>query len=104
MADYLERRLARWVGSAVIGADTTGRIRAFRGLALGRSGTALACLLALAPGSLLLGAGVLLFVSAHWDEVPGSGRMTFVLLMVAVFHAGSLSRDRFRSLSVVPTP
>ena len=29
MADYLERRLARWVGSGVIDADTAGRIRAF---------------------------------------------------------------------------
>ncbi len=58
-------------------------------------------LLALAFGALLLGAGVLLFVSAHWDELSPAGRMSLVVLLVAGFHiAGALTAGRFEGMSI----
>lgn len=57
-------------------------------------------LLALACGALLLGAGVLLFVSSHWEELSPTGRMAVVLLLVAGFHASALfARGHFESLA-----
>jgi uncharacterized membrane protein len=47
-----------------------------------------------------LGAGVLLFVSAHWDELSPGRRMMLALLMVAFFHmAGMAATGRFDSLA-----
>ena len=39
-------------------------------------------------GALLLGAGVLLFVSSHWDALAPATRFTLVLALVALFHVG----------------
>jgi hypothetical protein len=48
----------------------------------------------------LLGAGVLLFVAAHWDTLAPAYRFALVLLLVAVFHvAGALVSERFSVLS-----
>jgi hypothetical protein len=49
----------------------------------------------------LVGAGALLFVSAHWDELSPAQRMAVVLMLVACFHAGgaALSR-RFEAVSI----
>jgi uncharacterized membrane protein len=48
----------------------------------------------------MLGAGVLLFVSAHWDTLSPSARFTLVLILVAGFHvAGALAADRHRDLA-----
>src|ERR1035438_1266492 len=56
---------------------------------------------ALALGALLVGAGVLLLVSAHWDELSSTGRMALVVGMVALFHAaGAAVVERFASLAV----
>jgi uncharacterized membrane protein len=48
----------------------------------------------------LLCAGVLLFVAAHWDELSPAWRFTLVLILVAVFPiAGALTEERFPALS-----
>jgi uncharacterized membrane protein len=48
-------------------------------------------ILAVSFGTVMLCAGVLLFVAAHWDELSPGQRFSLVLGMVAVFHvAGSL--------------
>jgi uncharacterized membrane protein len=53
-------------------------------------------ILALVMGGILLGAGVLLFVAAHWDEVSPLVRLALVMAMLALFHvAGVVSRERF---------
>src|ERR1019366_3532462 len=50
---------------------------------------------------LLLASGVLLFVSAHWDDLSAGQRMALVLLMVAVFHVGgAVAAGHFEALSV----
>ena len=55
--------------------------------------------MALVLGGILLGAGVLLFVAAHWDEVSPGTRLTLVMAMLALFHgAGIGSRGAVRRL------
>jgi uncharacterized membrane protein len=53
-------------------------------------------LIALILGGILLGAGVLLFVAAHWDKVSPLVRLLLVLAMLSFFHSlGLLTRSRF---------
>jgi len=55
---------------------------------------------ALILGAILLACGVVLFVSAHWDEMGPVARYTLVCAMVAVFHlAGGFARANYRGLS-----
>jgi uncharacterized membrane protein len=52
-------------------------------------------IVALVFGGLMLAAGLLLFVAAHWDNMSPAGRFTLVVAMVAVFHgAGVFSSAR----------
>jgi uncharacterized membrane protein len=56
--------------------------------------------LAIVLGGILLGAGILLFVAAHWDEVSPGWRLALVLGMVSLLHvAGMLTRERFSGFS-----
>ena len=49
----------------------------------------------------MLAAGVLLFVSAHWDEISPFQRMALLVLAVGGFHlGGAFSLDRFRAVGV----
>ncbi len=51
-------------------------------------------------GAILLACGVVLFVSAHWDQLGPSERYLLVIAMVAVFHiAGGLTRSSFAGFS-----
>jgi len=55
---------------------------------------------ALILGAILLACGVVLFISAHWNELGPGARYTLVIAMVAVFHiAGGLARPSFHGLS-----
>ncbi len=61
---------------------------------------ALAGLVVLVLGAILLACGVALFVSAHWDKIGPGARFAVVLGMVSLFHlGGSWARKRFRVLS-----
>ena len=67
----------------------------------GRKGLRWPAILAVSFGALMLSAGVLLFVAAHWDELSPSQRFTLVLSMVAGFHiiAGILG-DKVPSIGI----
>jgi uncharacterized membrane protein len=94
--------LDRWVGAGLLDAATAARLRAHEEREAPRHGARWPVVLALALGGVLLGAGVLLFVSAHWDALSPSGRFTLVLLMVALFHlGGALASGRFAALATV---
>jgi uncharacterized membrane protein len=55
---------------------------------------------ALILGAILLACGVLLFVSANWDQLGPATRYFLVLAMVAIFHlGGGVALPHFRSLS-----
>jgi hypothetical protein len=48
----------------------------------------------------MMGAGVLLFVSAHWDTLSPTQRFALVLLLVGIFHfAASVISERFSALA-----
>ena len=56
--------------------------------------------LALTFGALALGAGVLLFVSAHWDALSPLVRFTLVVALTGLFHVGgALLADRLPALA-----
>lgn len=96
-----ESHLEQWAAAGVVDAATAGQIRQWEASQARPGGLRWPILLALAFGALMLGAGVLLFVSAHWDELGPGERMALVVLMVAVFHAGgAAAAARFESLSV----
>lgn len=100
MSARLENYLKRWTDGGVIDCATADRIRTFESVQEKAHGMRWPVLLAVAFGGLLLCAGVLLFVAAHWDALPPGGRFGLVLAMVALFHlAGALSAERFPPLS-----
>jgi len=100
VADSWEKQLERWVAGGVVDAPTAARIRAFEASQAPGERLRWPVLLALALGGVLLCAGVLLFVAAHWDELSPASRFSLVLFMVAAFPAaGALTAERFPALS-----
>src|SRR5437764_4890079 len=100
VANPLDKQLERWISARVVDASTAARIRTFEESQGSSERLRWPVLLALALGGVLLCAGVLLFVAAHWDELSPASRFSLVLLMVAVFPAaGALTADRFPALS-----
>lgn len=100
MQPRLQRALDRWLAAGVVDAATAARIRAFEAEQEKSTGMRWPVLLALAFGAVLMGAGVLLFVAAHWENLSPASRFSLVLLMTAVFHAGgALATEKFPPLS-----
>src|SRR5260370_23126867 len=100
MADALEKQLERWVSARGVDAGTAGRIRTFEDSQRSSERLRWPVLLAVALGGVLLCAGVLLFVAAHWDELSPAWRFTLVLILVALFPiAGALTEEQFSALS-----
>ena len=103
--DQLEQKLQRWVEAGLIDAEAAQRIRSFESSPHGRAprghGLRWPVVLAVSFGALMIAAGVLLFVAAHWDELSPAQRFALVLAMVAGFHlaAGALM-PRMRSLGI----
>ena len=128
MAD-IESLLKRWQTAGVLDAETAARIRAHEAQTSDEGGDAaslakrsssepgsprardpghprIASVMnwqgatALVLGAILLACGVVLFVSAHWNEMGPGARFALVLAMVAVFHiGGGFARANFRALS-----
>jgi uncharacterized membrane protein len=95
-----ESALERWRSAGLIDDEAAGHIRAFEASGRHPAGPRWPIVIACAMGAMLLGAGVLLFVSAHWDELSALWRMMLVLLMVGFFHAaGAAAAGRFDSLA-----
>jgi len=100
------RWLDRWQSAGLLDAETAQRIRDYEQSA-GEEAAPSSSMrsrrlvwLALALGGLLLGAGVLLFVGAHWDNLSPAARMSLVILVIAVFHGGGVwASERFAGLA-----
>jgi len=100
VANPLDRQLGRWISAGVVDASTAARIRTFEESQGSSERLRWPVLLAVALGGVLLCAGVLLFVAAHWDELSPAWRFTLVLFLVAIFPiAGALTEERFPALS-----
>ncbi len=94
------RYLERWASAGLIEPAAAERIRAYEAEQEKAQGLRWPVLLAISLGGLLLGAGLLLFVAAHWDTLSPAERFALVLLLVALFHiAGALMTERFSPLS-----
>jgi uncharacterized membrane protein len=99
MAD-IESLLNRWQSAGVLDAQAANRIRTWEARQTHSGGIHWQGALALILGALLLASGVVLFVSANWDELGPISRFIIVIAMVAIFHvAAALTRDGFRGLS-----
>jgi uncharacterized membrane protein len=99
MAD-IESLLNRWQTAGVLDAAAAGRIRAFEETQEKPGGLRWQGMVALILGAILLACGVVLFVSAHWDELGPGARFAIVLAMVTIFHlAGGYVRKDFAGLS-----
>jgi uncharacterized membrane protein len=92
--------LDRWTDAGVLDELTAARIRIFELESAGPNRLSWPIRLTLAFGALMLGAGVLLFVSAHWNTLSPAARFGLVLLLVAVFHAAaSAAAGRFAPMA-----
>ena len=91
-----ERYLERWHNAGLLDETTESAIRQYEKSQATPSGRRWQVVIALVLGGILLGAGVLLFVAAHWDDVSPLARLSLVMAMLAIFHgAGIASRERF---------
>jgi len=104
MAD-IESLLNRWQSAGVLDAEDAARIHAWEqeqqnSGSLRWQGLRWQGLVALILGAILLACGVVLFVSAHWDQLSPGWRFTSVIALVAVFHlTGAWTRKSFGLLS-----
>ena len=88
--------IARWQGAGLLDPGTASAIRDFEATHARPAGRQWQVLLALILGGILLGAGVLLFVAAHWDAVSPPARLALVLSMLVFFHGlALLTRNAF---------
>ena len=69
-----QRSLQRWVEARLIDTATAERIQAFETDRERRGGRRWPVIIACVFGGLLLCAGILLFVAAHWEDMSPAGR------------------------------
>jgi hypothetical protein len=102
MAEDWEPWLERWTREGLLTAETAARIRSFESSQNHEHRLQWPILLALGCGAVALSAGILLFVSAHWDDLSPVGRMSVVITALMFFHAaGAFAYKRFPALSIV---
>lgn len=100
MSESWQSALARWNSAGLVDTATATRIRSYEASREEPKHLRWPILIAISFGALMLAAGVLLFVSAHWDDLSPSGRFSLVLAMVAIFHvAGAVLSEQFPALS-----
>ena len=100
MSEGWQSALDRWLSAGLVDTVTATRIRKFEASREQPTHLRWPILIAIGFGALMLAAGVLLFVSAHWDDLSPTGRFSLVLFLVAIFHVGgAIFSERFRALS-----
>ncbi|MGA2978712.1 MAG: DUF2157 domain-containing protein [Terriglobales bacterium] len=99
-AEQLDPQLQRWVEAGLLDSRTAERIRDFEA-SRESPATRWPVVFAIAFGSIMVAAGILLFVAAHWEDLSPTERFALVLVMIAGFHlaAGALM-PRLRSLGM----
>jgi uncharacterized membrane protein len=88
MSGSWQSALKRWTAAGVVDSATAERIRAWEAEHGGEVTKSRLALISFGLGGLLLIAGVLLFVAAHWDDLSPTGRFALVLAMITAAHAG----------------
>jgi len=96
-----EPSLERWVEAQILDRQQADRIRQFEAEQIPHRRARWPVIMALAFGGIMLAAGVLLFVSAHWDELSPFQRIALLVLTVGGFHVGgAVSLNGFRALGI----
>jgi uncharacterized membrane protein len=99
-ADQLEQQLERWREAGLLDSQLAGRIREFE-ISRESPGMRWPVIFAIAFGSIMVAAGVLLFVAAHWEDLSPTQRFLLVLAMISGFHlAGGALMPRMRALGL----
>ena len=98
--EQLEQQLQRWVEAGLVDSPSAERIWAFE-TSRESPGMRWPVVLAIAFGSIMVAAGILLFVAAHWEDLSPTQRFLLVLAMISGFHlaAGALL-PRLRALGL----
>ncbi|HEX8925454.1 MAG TPA: DUF2157 domain-containing protein [Terriglobales bacterium] len=100
ISELLDQKLQSWERANLMDPDTAARIRAFES-AEESPRMKWQVWVAIAFGAVMIGAGVLLFVAAHWDRLSPSERFALVLMMVAGFHvAAGILTPRLHALGI----
>jgi uncharacterized membrane protein len=95
-ADF-DKKLENWIAGGILDRATAEKLRAYE--AVHAKPTRGLMVIAVSFGAIMLGAGILLFVAAHWDELSPGERISLVLAMVAVFHVtASFFGERWTAL------
>ena len=106
MANDWSSRLGKWVEAGLVDPSTAEAIQRWEarhgtpvaGTGGARLGTAVSLTLAL--GGLLLAAGLLLFVAAHWQGLGPSSRLALLLALLLALHGGgALASNSFPALA-----
>ena len=88
--------LDRWVEAGALDPAAAAAIRAYEAEHEAEQGLRWPVVLAWVFGTVLISAGVLLYVSSHWDKISPGLRFGSVLGMVAVYHLfGTLLAERY---------
>ncbi|MDR3735349.1 MAG: DUF2157 domain-containing protein [Acidobacteriaceae bacterium] len=96
----LEAKLAEWRTAELLDEATVAKIRAFEANGTRPTGVRWQAILALTFGAILLGAGAVLFVAAHWDNLSPLSRFLLVMSTVALFHlAAAWFKPHFESMA-----
>ena len=103
----LSDQLRRWLQAELIDADVAEAIQRWEDSQLKQSKhssvrhLAVPIRLSILLGSLLLAAGLLLFVSAHWDQMPPLWRVSLLLFIVIALHTGGAwFAERFQLMAI----
>jgi uncharacterized membrane protein len=88
MSERWQSALQRWREAGLVDAATAERIQAYEASQGGVLRQSRLALIVFALGALLLTAGALLFIAAHWDSLGPAGRFAIVLAGIALLHAG----------------
>lgn len=103
----LSDQLRRWLQAELIDADVAEAIQRWEDSHLKQSKhssvrhLAVPIRLSILLGSLLFAAGLLLFVSAHWDLMPPLWRVSLLLFIVIALHTGGAwFAERFQLMAI----
>jgi uncharacterized membrane protein len=94
-----ETPLRRWTEAGLIDAGAAERIRGWEHGSEPDPGARWPARLALTLGGVMVGAGLLLFVAAHWDGLSPGQRFALVLVLIAGLHLAGAASERSRSLA-----
>jgi uncharacterized membrane protein len=94
-----ETALGRWTEAGLIEQTVADRIRGWERGRAPDPGARWPARLALGLGGLMVGAGILLFVAAHWDGLSPAQRFVLVLVVTGGLHLAGGASERCRPLA-----